>query len=569
MSSEIRTLQKRLWKRFRSDPKLWIERCLKIIDKKGVERPFKLNPFQDHYLSLLLSLYWKPYVLPNGAVVNRLQGVREVNLKSRQIGGSALINALLLHDTIFFPGTKTWLFCQDEPASKKMLEEKVRYTFNSINGKDPLIAIPPADTDNTTELGFPSIASSYSCRGPGQSPSVSRRKGRSITLRNALLSELAEWVYPEELLQGIQPALNDPTTNIFIESSPKLKGDYFWRFYMMAKRGEAGWHARFWPWYFDDQLREPLLPGEAEQIAASLQPDEIALAEKAKREHGKIIDFEQYKWRRKTQSDPTLAAKGPMAFRQEYLESDTDCFESGGTTIFRDDVHDLKTLTTCERPAIPGHMHAIGVDVADGTGGDGDASTIVVIDADTREQIYLWESNLIDSTQLHHEIFRVWQMYPGAVAIETNGIGRATIAKARSETCLVKDETGREVEMWKCWEDFLHCGHRTYDGLPTLSEKPTTIRLLRADLLEAVKHYGGLSPGPPDKIGIGLRIGSQAILDQYDDFQHLGGGKMGAPAPLHDDRIMSLAAAWRLLPELADYQRLFKKRFSAKETQAA
>lgn len=563
MSSAIRTLQKQVWKRFRADPKLWIERCLKIIDVKGREKPFVLNSFQAHYYQILLSLYWKPYELANGKVVMRFQGIREVNLKSRQIGGSVLINALLLHDTIFFPGTKTWLFCQTEPASKRMLEEKVRYAFNSIPQKDPLIVLPPAETDNNSELGFPSISSSYSCRGPGQSPTVSRRQGRSITLRNALLSELAEWVYPEELLQGIQPALNDPTTNIFIESSPKLKGDYFYRFYMMAKAGEGGWHSRFWPWFFDDRLREPILDeAEREELRASLTQEEIELGEMAERDHGKVIDLEQYKWRRKTKASPALAAKGPMAFRQEYLENDSDCFESTGSSIFRDDTHNLKTLLTMEREAVPGRMHVVFADIADGTGGDGDYTYITVIDCLTREQIYKLKTNTVDSTKAHWLLYETWLKYPGVVGIETNGIGRATIAMARNEQALVKDENGIERPMCQVWEDFVHCGHPTYDGLPTLGEKSTEIYLLRASLLEAVEYYQAMNPGPLDVPGRGIRIGSQDILDHYDHFQNLGGGKMGAVAPLKDDGIMSLLGAHRLLREAGDYQRVFNKRFS-------
>lgn len=563
MSSALRTQQKRLLKKFRADPRLWIERCLKIIDKQGREVPFKLNSFQNHYYEILKREYWKPYTLPSGRQVFRFQGIREVNLKSRQIGGSAIIDAILLHDTVFFPGTRTWIFCQDEDAGKTMLEEKIKFPYASIHHDDPLIVLPKPDTNNVKVLGFPSIASKISCRSPGQSQGQSRKKGRSITLRNALLSELAEWPYADELIQGITPALNDPTTNIFIESSPKLKGDYFHRFYMMAKAGEGGWKARFWPWFFDDQLREPIYSeDERQELIASLTDDERELGEMAERDHGKIIDLEQYKWRRKTKASPALAAKGPMAFRQEYLENDSDCFESTGSSIFRDDNHNLKTLLTMEREAVPGRMHVIFADIADGTGGDGDYTYITVIDCLTREQIYKLKTNTVDSTKAHWLLYETWLKYPGVVGIETNGIGRATIAMARNEQALVKDENGIERPMCQVWEDFVHCGHPTYDGLPTLGEKSTEIYLLRASLLEAVEYYKELSPGPLDVPGRGIRIGSQDILDHYDHFQNLGGGKMGAVAPLKDDGIMSLLGAHRLLREAGDYQRVFNKRFS-------
>lgn len=557
--SSLRTQQRKLFRRFRADPKLWIERTLKIIDKSGKEVPFKLNQIQSRYFDILKELYWKPYTLANGKQVYRFQGIREVNLKARQFGLSSLICAILLHDTIFFPGTRTWLFCQDDDASKTMLDERVRFYFNSIDRNDPLIVLPEAEKDNTKELNFSSIASRFSCRSPGQSKSVSRKKGRSITIRNALLSELAEWPYAGELIQGLEPALNDPTTNIFIESSPKLKGDYFHRFYRLGKEGGGGWKSRFWPWFLHDEYKLPIYTEQERQaLQDSLTEDERKLIEHVRLEWMEDLTLEQIKWRRKTQSSPTLAAKGPNAFKQEYPENDADCFESEGTIIFRDDELELKTITCQKREAIPGHIHVIGVDPADGAGGD--FACVTVVDAITREQIFLWKNNRVSSTDIHLEAYEIWKRYPGVVGIESNGVGRATIAKARSESVEVTNENGEKLPLWKDWDEFVHCGHGTYDGLPTLSEKSTTIYLMRSAIRDAVQYY--TNPDNDHSKAIGLRIGSQEILDEFDFFQHLGGGKMGAPSPEHDDGIMSLTLCFRLLEEIFDYDKIFKRRFA-------
>jgi len=559
MASTLRSQQRKLFRRFRADPKLWIERTLKIIDKSGKEVPFKLNAIQSRYFDMLKELYWKPYTLANGRQVYRFQGIREVNLKARQFGLSSLICAILLHDTIFFHGTRTWLFCQDDDASKTMLEERVRFYFNSIDRDDPLIVLPEADKDNTKELNFRSIASRFSCRSPGQSKSISRKKGRSITIRNALLSELAEWPYADELIQGLEPSLNDPTTNIFIESSPKLKGDYFHRFYRLGKEGGGGWHSRFWPWFLHDEYKETIYSeDERQQLADSLTEDERRLIELVKLEWMQDLTLEQIKWRRKTQSSPTLAAKGPHAFKQEYPENDSDCFESQGSLIFADEDCDMRVLTTQVREAIPGHIHAIGVDVADGAGKD--YSVITVVDAITREQIYQWRDNRVSSTDLHLKAYDIWKQYPGVVAIESNGVGRATIAKARSEAMEVTNEHGEKLPLWKDWDQFVHCGHSTYDGLPTLSEKSTTIYLLRSAIREAVQYYG--DPENNHEQAVGLRLSSQWIIDEFEFFQNLGGGKMGAPSPEHDDCIMSLSLCFRLLEEIFDYLKIFNRRFA-------
>ena len=568
-SELTRRKQKRLFKKFRANPKLWIERCLKIIDKSGKEVPFKLNKIQDLYYEILKKEYWKPYTLASGKVVYRFQGIREVNLKARQFGLSSFICALLLHDTIFFGGTRTWLFCQDDEASKTMLEERVKYYFESIDQDDPFIVLPKPNTSNKKVLGFRGISSKFSARTPGKSKSVSRGKGRSITLRNALLSELAEWAYADELLQGLSPALEDPTTNIFIESSPKLRNDYFHVFYKMGKAGDGGWTSRFWPWFLHDEYQLPIYTvAERQKLEESLTEEEKKFIEYVRLEWMMDITLEQIKWRRKTKASPTLAAKGPNAFRQEYPENDIDCFEALGKSIFVDDNFDLGILTTKIRDAIPGRMHAIGADVSDGTGGD--YSRIVVVDGLTREVIFIWSSNRIDSTQLHKYIHEIWQKYPGVVGIETNGIGRATIAMARTDESLVINEKSEQVKLCEDWDDFVHAGHGTYDGLPTLSEKSTTIYLLRAAIREAVEYYAPeYIPGPVDKPGIGLRIGAQEIIDEFPDFQNLGNLKMGAPegGNATDDAIMALSIGFRLLPELSSYEKIFKRRFKPAECQ--
>ena len=95
--------------------------------------------------------------------------------------------------------------------------------------------------------------------------------------------------------------------------------------------------------------------------------------------------------------------------------------------------------------------------------------------------------------------------------------------------------------------------------MPTLSEKSTTIYLMRGAISEAVEFY--TDPLNKQDSVVGLRIGSQTIIDEFDEFQNLGGNKMGAPAGCHDDCIMSLSIAFRGLSEVFDYKKAFNNRF--------
>lgn len=579
----LREQRRRLINIFRADPRLWIERCCKIIDKSGREVPFKFTRFQNYYYEHLYKLYWTPYLDPDGEpyknhegqIIYRFQGMREVNTKARQLYLSSFMNAIFLHDTIFFKGTRTLIICQGAPEGMVMLEEKAKYYYESAKKiNDPLIVLPEPEVDNKSELGFPEINSIIRTFTPGQSTAIASKKGRSIVAKNALMSEVGEWVDAASFFQGVEAALNDPTTNFFAESSGSFEGDYFHTLSKMALAQQGGWRGHFWGWWWQDKYRIPMShDGEAQEIMSNLSSEEQALVD----EHD--LDAEQIKWRRHKKADPLLAAKGPRAFKKEYPETYEEAFEKSGASVFNDDEYDLRQLTTNLRPAIPGHLHAIGVDVSDGTGNDN--SAIVVIDVDTREIIYTWYSNVeYDSTTLHHKIREVWEKYPGVVGIETNGIGRATISQARNEAritvpnwkydeALEKKFGNRYRErptigMGEDWDEFIHCGHSTYDGLPTMSEKLTTVYLLRAAIKEAVAYY--TNPDNDHSKVVGLRIGSQDLIDEFPAFQRVGNTAKAPDGPgLHDDIIMATTVAFRLLDDAEDYRKIFNQRFGVKD----
>jgi hypothetical protein len=500
--------------------------------------------------------------------------MREVNTKARQLYLSSLMNAIFLHDTIFFKGTRTLIICQGAPEGMVMFEEKAKYYFESAKRiQDPLIVLPEPDVDNKSELGFPEINSIIRTFTPGQSTAIASKKGRSIVAKNALMSEVGEWIDAASFFQGIEAALNDPSTNFFAESSGSFEGDYFHTLSKMAIAKQAGWIGHFWGWWWQDKYRVKMsYEGEAEEIMGNLSKEEKELVSL----HN--LDAEQIKWRRHKKSDPILAAKGPRAFKKEYPETYDEAFEKSGASVFNDDEYDLRQLTTSLRPAIPGHMHALGVDVSDGTGND--HSSIVVIDIDTKEIIYVWFSNVeYDSTTLHLKIREVWEKYPGIIGIETNGIGRATISQARNEARITvpnwryneadakkfgyRYHEPKEIGLGADWDEFIHCGHSTYDGLPTQGEKLTTVYLLRAAIKEAVAYY--TNPDNDHSKVVGLRVGSQDLIDEFPAFQRVGNTARSPDGQgLHDDIIMGTTVAFKLLPEAEDYRKIFNQRFGVK-----
>ncbi|MEZ0369068.1 MAG: hypothetical protein ACAI44_08300 [Candidatus Sericytochromatia bacterium] len=544
--------QRKLWKKFRRDPRLWIEHCLKVVDVTGNEVPFQFNNVQDIYYQILIDLYWKPYkTLASGEILYRLQGVREINLKARQFGLSTLICALLLHDTLFFRNTKTYIFCQDAPKSKEMLRDKIKYFWENIT-PSRLLVLPKTEVYNETIVKFAGINSQIQAHTPGSSEGTARKKGRSITLRNGLLSEMAEWEDAETLWQGLAPAIRDKTTNCFIESSPytKKSGPFFRGLYEEGKLPESIWNSRFWPWFLYEKYATPFdSAAHLDAFRATITDEELVL-----RELYQLTD-EQLLWRRETISLLGGGARGAEKFRHDFPSNETEGFESSDEELFfRDSDVDLRQLLAQAQDPVEGRMYATTVDVAKGTGGD--FATIKVADPTTRATVFSWSSRYFSIRRLHRKLYEIWCRYPGPVAIENNGIGETVVALAR----LITDEFFQKMLYWSA---------RGQDGFCTGSQKEQMLYDLRDQLEMAVKAYAGLGPDDPlPSLPIGYRLALGAddqVLVEMDHFLDLGDGKYGARSGQHDDHIMALAIMITFLRTVPTYQRRFNKYYPKRE----
>jgi len=544
--------QRKLWKKFRRDPRLWIENCLKVVDTEGNEIPFKFNNVQDQYYQILIELYWKPYkTLSSGEVLYRFQGIREINLKARQFGLSTLICALLLHDTLFFRNTKTYIFCQDAPKSKEMLRDKIKYFWEHIR-PDPLIVLPKTEVYNETIVKFAGINSQIQAHTPGSSEGTARKKGRSITLRNGLLSEMAEWEDAATLWQGLAPAIRDKSTNVFIESSPytKKSGPFFREMYEDGKQPGSIWKSRFWAWFAYDKYQTPFeSAAHLDAFRATITDEELVL-----RELYKLTD-EQLLWRRETISLFGGGAKGAEKFRHDFPSNETEGFESSDEELFfRDSDCDVRRLLARAQAPVAGRMYAITVDVAKGKGGD--FATIKVADPITRATVFSWSSRHFSIRRLHRKIYEIWLQYPGPVAIENNGIGETVVALAR----LIKDEFFHKMLYWSA---------RGQDGFHTGSQKEQMLYDLREQLELAVKAYAGLEPEDAlPETAIGYRLAADAdekVLVEMEHFLDLGDGKYGARSGQTDDHIMALAIMIAFLRTVPSYQRRFNQYYPKRE----
>jgi len=258
----------------------------------------------------------------------------------------------------------------------------------------------------------------------------------------------------EAWTEAIRPALSDRLGKALFISTPKGR-NWFWENYQRGINGEEGWAA----WTFPT-VNNPY-------IAAS----EV---EAARRDLPEII------------------------FRQEYLAEFID--DSGG--VFRR-VQEAAVLTP--QDAQPGRQYVAGVDVASSV----DFTVVTVLDAESKEMVYLDRFNRVDYPVLIDRLESVYKRYNlTSMVVESNSIGRPVI------------------------DELVTRGLNIVPFTTTSATKQAIIQGLQS----AFENGQILVLDEPVLVGELLSFESKRNAS--------GSFSYSAPDGMHDDCVMSLAIAW-------------------------
>jgi len=271
----------------------------------------------------------------------------------------------------------------------------------------------------------------------------------------AVLDECA-FIREEAWTEALRPALSDRQGRALFISTPAGR-NWFWRLW---QRGQDTTQSDWRSWRFPSVDNPYLHPREIEAARGDL-PEQI--------------------------------------FRQEYL---AEFIEEGG--VFRR-VAEAATATRQASPW-PTHSYVIGADFAKHQ----DFTALVVVDATTREAVYMDRFNRIDYAT---QVGRLWSLYhlfkPVAVVAERNSMGEPVIEQLQ--------RGGMRVTPW------------------------TTTNASKATMIDALQ--------------LAFETGQLRILNdptlvgelQAYQAERLPGGMLryGAPNGMHDDTVIALALAWQ------------------------
>lgn len=258
----------------------------------------------------------------------------------------------------------------------------------------------------------------------------------------------------EAWTEAIRPALSDRLGKALFISTPKGR-NWFWENYQRGINGEQGWQS----WTYPTSTNPFIDKGEIEA---------------AKRDLPEII------------------------FRQEYLAEFVD--DQGG--VFRR-VQEAATLEAQEPQE--GRQYVAGVDVAASV----DFTVVTVLDAESKEMVYLDRFNRVDYPVLIDRLDSVYKRYNlTSMVVESNSIGRPVI------------------------DELVTRGLNIVPFTTTSATKQAIIQSLQS------AFENGQIQVLNDPVLIGELLSFESKRNASGSFSY------SAPSGMHDDCVMSLAIAW-------------------------
>ncbi len=420
-----------------SDPMLFCRVVLRIQDKMGRITPLAFNRAQ-------MRLY-QEYMR------QRQEGrpVRIIILKARQMGFSTAVEGIFYWHTTNTENINTMLIAHKADASTAIFNKNKFFYDNEI----PILQ-PMRKASNAKELLFenPTVIPTEKRLNPGLRSKIiietamNKEAGRSLTIHNLHVSELAFWPYTETMVSLMQAVPNEPGTSVIVESTANGIGGDFYEMWQQAVRGESTFVPLFFPWWQHQAYQMPV----GRDFVADYEEKEL------KRLYG--LRDEQLMWRRWCLANN---CGGDIdIFHQEYPSSPEEAFIASGRPVF-----DVGALESALRQAADppperigrvmdidgraqfqrlhngflkvwrwpedGKEYVAGIDVALGKN-SGDFSVIQVIERISGLQVAEWHGH-IDPDLLGDEAALLGKFYNLAWLIpEANNMGAATVQRLRA-----------------------------------------------------------------------------------------------------------------------------------------
>ncbi|MFE4525638.1 DNA packaging protein [Cytobacillus firmus] len=432
----VKTKQSKALQKVLGDFRLFAKNFIKIIDNNGDSVPFILNPEQEQFTDEMLKY--------------------NIILKGRQIGFTTWSLSYMLYSACTKSDTSYLMMTHHNKVTQSLLR-RINKMYQSLPHEKYPNLFPKKIISNRDEIYFEN-GSRIQVATAGGEDSIS---GNTFELIH--LSEMAK--YPneaqEEIIATSIPALaKNPNSKIIIESTA-MGFNTYQEMFMKAWRGkESVWKAHFYSWLakaYSNQFKHSF--DEAEEW--------FRLHNKGSRMSSKDLEHEEKELHKKYK-----ASFRQLMFRRYYIETNSlekfqrefpttpdEAFQTSNVAVFDtkkiierlqnvvpsiatndvyEDLPDIlkpyinKELFIYHMPK-RGMKHYGGIDVASGTGGNNDNSTMSIFNADG-QQMASFYANDIPVYKFAEIVNSVGRFFNYAfLAVERNSYGLPLLEKLRKE----------------------------------------------------------------------------------------------------------------------------------------
>ena len=260
-----------------------------------------------------------------------------VLLKSRQVGGTVIGEALIAH-MVFLNANTQGLIASDHPDMSLKLYQTLTRMFDNLPGW-----LRPSIEGRVkgTHLHFPLLDSDVIVGAGNQKTTL----GQGMNIDVAHLTELSTWEFPQYIDADLMPAFNSSRKHhsviLFESTGAGAKGNWFHDHFMAAWHKQTTHRAVFAAWYL-----RPTNRLSAEGIA--LKDHTLQMAQRVKQESGEELDKEQLAYYQITRQD--FEIKGELdVFFQEFPSTIEEAFQTGLRSVWSIDVR-AKTRDNVKKP---------------------------------------------------------------------------------------------------------------------------------------------------------------------------------------------------------------------------
>jgi hypothetical protein len=325
--------------------------------------------------------------------------LRSYILKARQFGFTTVGLIDMLDDTIFTPNMNSAIVAHKADKVVKLFEI-VKRAYEHLDDR----IRPRASYDNRNELYFPDLDSKI----------YVTMDTRSETVHNLHISELAYVPEAEERMTGILESVPEDGKITYETTANGMAGYAFEEW----TNPDSEFAKFFYPWFKNPEyaintvrsITEVMLEYHPLAVRFGLIPD---IAERFELTPAQM---EFYIARIKRHKELVV---------QEYPSTDIEAFVATGQAVFHhSDLANHPALPAKERQfgdlliwekPLQGFSYVIGVDPAEGTGGDN--SVIEVLNANTGRQVAEYASNRIAADELAGLCIKVAKEYNRALIV--------------------------------------------------------------------------------------------------------------------------------------------------------